>query len=449
MLTWIKNNLNLSSLLVVLSGVFYHIFAYAISREDYLELIVLYATLFFLFYRLIASQAISEKRLVQLSFVFRALLLFAIPNLSQDFYRFIWDGRIALAGINPYLNTPLSYFQDGIFPIAQGRELYEGMGSLSAKHYTNYPPLNQLCFAIAALFAGKSILGSAVVLRLIIIAADYGTYHYGKKLLANIGLPTKKIFWYLLNPFIILELTGNLHFEGVMIFFMIWSLYQLASGNWKKSAVLLACSISIKLIPLMFLPIFYRFLGFKKLFLYGLIVGLTSILLFAPFLSTQFINNYSDTVGLWFQNFEFNASLYYVARAIGYYISGYNEIAIIGKTIPLVVVLFIMAISFSKKRISVQHVVQGMLIALSFYFFTATTVHPWYISTLLVLSLFTSYKFPLVWSFVIILSYLSYSSYTAQENLWIVFIEYAVVYGYLAYELLIKKHHTVRNEPIL
>jgi hypothetical protein len=104
----------------------------------------------------------------------------AIPNLSQDFYRFIWDGRMILEGFNPYLYTPESFFVNGEFPIAQAQELYVGMGSLSASHYTNYPPLNQLCFVIAGLFASKSILGSAVALRLIIIAADFGTLHFGK-----------------------------------------------------------------------------------------------------------------------------------------------------------------------------------------------------------------------------------------------------------------------------
>ena len=80
-----------------------------------------------------------------------------------------------------------------------------------------------------------------------------------------------------------------------------------------------------------------------------------------------------------------------------------------------------------------------MLLGLSFYYFTATTVHPWYIGTLLILSIFTNYKFPLVWSFVIILSYLAYANSENQENLWIIALEYLVVYGFLIWELFFKK----------
>ena len=148
------------------------------------------------------------------------------------------------------------------FPIAQAEELYAGMGQLNGSHFSNYPPINQLCFVIAGLFSGHSILGSVIVLRLLIIAADFGTLFFGKRLLKQLNIPVKNIFWYILNPFIIIELTGNLHFEGVMIFFLVWSLYLLHSGRWKWAAVVFALSISVKLIPLIFLPLFFQW--FKR-----------------------------------------------------------------------------------------------------------------------------------------------------------------------------------------
>jgi len=375
-----------------------------------------------------------------------------------------------LEGLNPYVHTVESFISNGEFPVAQSRELYEGMGDLSAGHYSNYPPVNQLCFVIAGLLAGKSILGSALVLRILIIAADFGTLYFGKKLLHKLNIPVYHIFWYILNPFIIIELTGNLHFEGVMVFFLIWSLYLLYSGKWQWAAAVFALSISVKLIPLIFLPLFFQWFirkSFRKneilnqvqddkeistrqriLSLIGFysIIGLVTAITFLPFYNPAFIDNYTQTVGLWFQNFEFNASLYYIAREIGYTFRGYNEIAIIGAYIPWIVLIFVLGMTFLRKNIPLVKLISGMLLVLSFYYFTATTVHPWYVATLLMLSVFTRYKFPLVWSFVIILSYLAYGNSDNTENLWIIGLEYAVVYGVFIWEVFLKErsNKTVR-----
>jgi len=443
-------------LLVLLSFLFYGTFAYDLVRTDYTKLIILYSALFVLFYKLVQHFKSNTQFLTYLAFGFRAVFILAIPNLSQDFYRFIWDGRMILEGINPYLFTVESFISQGDFPVAEAQALRAGMGDLNASHFTNYPPINQLCFTIAALFAGKSILGSVFVMRLLIIAADFGTLHFGKALLEKLNIPIYNIFWYILNPFIIIELTGNLHFEGVMIFFLVWSLYLLYIGKWQFAALVLALSISVKLIPLIFLPLFFQWfmkrndknketstvLNFTRLIVFYAIIIMTTLLLFVPFYSSEFIHNYSKTVALWFQNFEFNGSIYYIAREIGFLFRGYNEIAIIGTVTPILVILFVLIITFFRRNRTPIALITAMLLVLSFYYFTTTTVHPWYLATLLILSVFTKYKFPLVWSFVIILSYLAYVNLNKadkSENLWLITLEYAVVYGVFIWEVFIKK----------
>ena len=485
-------------LLTFVSLFFYWLFAYDLSRTDYTKLIVIYSLLWFVFVFLLKHSKDNIKFLTGIAFIFRAIFIFSIPNLSQDFYRFIWDGRMILEGFNPYLFTPESFIQNKEFPIAQAEALYAGMGQLNGSHFTNYPPVNQLCFVIAGLFSGHSILGSAVVLRILIIAADFGTLVYGKRLLEKLNSPVKNIFWYILNPFIIIELTGNLHFEGVMIFFLVWSLYLLHSGKWKLAAVIFALSVSVKLIPLLFLPLFFWYFkkqknneilkqvqndnnskvkhstkdknvissaveksmrpldyaqddisikaksrpnGILKLLSFYAIIGITTLLLFAPFFSSEFISNYAQTVGLWFNNFEFNASVYYIAREVGYWFTGYNEIAVIGKVLPVLVVLFVIGLSVFKKQLTTKILITNMLLAFTVYLFMSTTVHPWYIATLLILGVFTNYKFPIVWSFVIILSYLAYISLNSadkSENLWVIAIEYMVVYAVFIWEVFIR-----------
>ena len=446
-------------LLVLLSFLFYGTFAYDLVRTDYTKLIILYSALFVLFYKLVQHFKSNTQFLTYLAFGFRAVFILAIPNLSQDFYRFIWDGRMILEGINPYLFTVESFISQGDFPVAEAQALRAGMGDLNASHFTNYPPINQLCFTIAALFAGKSILGSVFVMRLLIIAADFGTLHFGKALLEKLNIPIYNIFWYILNPFIIIELTGNLHFEGVMIFFLVWSLYLLYIGKWQFAALVLALSISVKLIPLIFLPLFFQWfmkrndknketstvLNFTRLIVFYAIIIMTTLLLFVPFYSSEFIHNYSKTVALWFQNFEFNGSIYYIAREIGFLFRGYNEIAIIGTVTPILVILFVLIITFFRRNRTPIALITAMLLVLSFYYFTTTTVHPWYLATLLILSVFTKYKFPLVWSFVIMLSYAAYQNETYQENLWLVSIEYIFVFTTLFSELFLNKRVVLKK----
>ncbi|MDG1501780.1 MAG: mannosyltransferase, partial [Ulvibacter sp.] len=229
------------------SMLLYFLFAYFLERSDFLNLLLLYSGLFYAAWKIIQYTKFNFWIWAVIGITARVLFLPSIPNLSQDFYRFIWDGRLLILGINPYVFTP-EQLANGLLKtteltsleaISNAKILIQGMGSLNASHYSNYPPINQLCFALAALFAKTSVLGSVIVLRIIIIGADLGILYFGKKLLERLNLPAKNIFWYFLNPFIIIELTGNLHFEGVMLFFVIWSLYLLDKKRWVLAAILL------------------------------------------------------------------------------------------------------------------------------------------------------------------------------------------------------------------
>ena len=75
-----------------------------------------------------------------------------------------------------------------------------------------------------------------------------------------------------------------------------------------------------------------------------------------------------------------------------------------------------------------------MLFALSIYFLLSTTVHPWYVITPLSISVFTNYKYLLVWSFTVILSYSAYGINGFNEQLWMLGLEYVLVISFLIYE---------------
>lgn len=426
-------------------------FAYDLVRSDFFKLISIYVALFFLFLKIIRISKEHFWVLAGVGIFFRLIFIAAMPNLSQDFYRFLWDGRMLLQGINPYLHTPDSITSSTLsaiqITIPQAQELLQGMGTLNASHFSNYPPVNQLFFAVAALFSGNNILGSVIVLRIIMLLADVGILYFGKKILDGLQLSPSNIFWYFLNPFIIIELTGNLHFEGVMLFFIVWSLYLLYIKKWYWAALVFGVSISVKLIPFLFLPLFYQFFmgksvfgkGFWKLKKFTWIVLSTVLLSFAPFISSEFISNFSATISLWFQKFEFNASIYYIIRWIGYQTVGWNLIETVGKILPILVVVFVFILAFFRKNKTLPQLITAMLFSIFIYFLLSTTIHPWYIATPLLLSVFTKYRFPIIWSLMVMLSYAAYGNQGFSENLWFVSLEYVAVIGYALWELFSSK----------
>jgi len=107
--------------------------------------------------------------------------------------------------------------------------------------------------------------------------------------------------------------------------------------------------------------------------------------------------------------------------------------------LPMVVFICIVLLAVFRKYNTTQKLITGMLLAVSIYFLLATTVHPWYIATPVLLSVFTKYKFPLLWSFMICFSYAAYGSNGFNENLLLVAIEYSVVISVALWEIFIKK----------
>ena len=439
------NKNGLSYILLVGSGLLYASLAYFSTREDFIQVLLLYTSLFTFFIVLTRTEN-NFKFLSLAALLLRLVFIAAIPNLSNDFYRFIWDGRMLMQGLNPYLYTPELFLQGNMAQlIHDGQLLYEGMGKLNGHHYTCYPPVNQLGFLIPAMLFSKSLLGSTVVMRLLIMAADIGVWWLGPKLLERLKLSRNNVFLYLLNPFIIIELTGNLHFEGVMIFFLIWSVYLLLTGKWRWSAVVMAISVAVKLIPLIFLPLLIRKLKVKKVLIYYLITGGLTLLMFMPFISSTLIENFMSSISLYFQNFEFNASVYYIIRAIGYEVTGYNIIHAVGKVLPFITLVFVLLISAFRKNEKSHVLIISMMMAIGVYYLLSTTVHPWYVAVILSLSIFTKWRFALVWSFTVILSYTAYNNAGYSENLILIGAEYVLVLAYLIYELAKKTRPKIRE----
>ncbi len=413
---------------VVTISIFSYLYiGYWIDRSEFIHLLLLDTILFLCFFYFFKyfQKRFHFLHILGLGIFFRVLFLYSSPELSNDFYRFLWDGHLMRIGVNPFLHTPSQIIDKITFPLADS--LYEGMGSLSQSNYTCYPPLHQFIFLLSAWVSPFSITGSLIFLHVIMILAAIGNTILIYKLLKQWNIARSNLVLFVLNPFVIIELTGNLHFEGIMIFFIVYSLYLLVKNRYFLAAVMFGLAISIKLIPLILIPLLIHKLKIKKGMVFSVLSGLTFIILFFPFFSNEMVNHFFASLELYFQSFEFNASLYYIIRSIGYTITGYNIIRTAGVVLAALSFLTILLIAFKSDTSRWKQTVQAMMFTMIVFYIFSTTVHPWYIAPIVVLSVFTSYRFVIVWSFLIILSYIAYSNTEFKENLWLLGIEYVTV----------------------
>jgi len=374
----------------------------------------------------------------------RIALIPVFPLLSDDIYRFIWDGRLLINGVNPFDHLPTHWLTEAPVSFGLNTALFDQLNS--PEYFTIYPPVCQSIFAISQWIAGDSLLGAAIVMKIFLVGSEIGSIYLLYRILTHLKIRQYAILIYALNPLIIIEISGNLHFEGAMIFFFLMAIWLLIKNKWTWSAIFLALSIASKLLPLMFLPFILSYYGWKKGMKYCLMVGGFCVLFFAPLLSTTFIQNFSTSLDLYFQKFEFNASIYYFFRWIGQLIIGYNLIKYIGPILALVTVLIIGILAIRKKITGINDFLIASLFAFTAYLFLGTTIHPWYLSIPILLSVFTNFKFPILWSLLIMLTYISYGSDPFVENLWIVGVEYILVFAFFIYEIRLYKL-TTANIP--
>jgi hypothetical protein len=179
---------------------------------------------------------------------FRAVGLSTQAYLSTDLYRYIWDGRVAAAHINPYRYIPaakkLTFLRDKtIYP------------HINRKDYakTIYPPVAQMIF-----LGVTRISESVTCMRLTMVAAEALAVWGLALLLATYGLPAQRTLLYAWNPLVGWEFAGGGHVDAIMIAFVVLTLLLHRRGKEAGTGVALACAVLTKLFPIILAPALYR-----------------------------------------------------------------------------------------------------------------------------------------------------------------------------------------------
>jgi len=402
-----------------------------IERQQSTILFLAFFSAFFSYCWLIFYPSSSD---IYVGVLIRLVLFAGMPTLSDDVYRFIWDGHLLNAGINPFSELPSYYLsQPHIAGISES--LYTQLNSTS--YFTIYPPLNQFVFWLAANIGEDSWLLSANIIRLFLLFGDILAVIFLRRILTANGQQKGKAMVYFLNPLVILEGVGNLHFEVLVTAFLLIGIYYLTKKKW-LSAVGFGFAIGTKLLPLIYLPGLLFQGKIKERMGLILLIGLIATVTFLPMLNIEFVSGMKESLGLYFQKFEFNASIYFMVRQVGFWVNGYNIIGTLGPVLSVLTALTIVILSYFQ-AIKSQRIAVIMFVALMIYLSFSTIVHPWYIIPLIALGVIINAKTALVWSFFIFLTYFGYTEEGFELSMYWVVLEYVVVFSLFVYEFIFNR----------
>lgn len=193
------------------------------------------------------------------------------PYLSDDIYRYIWDGRVQAAGINPYRFVPESR---ELLALRDG-EIYP---RINRRGYapTIYPPLAEALF-----LAGTRISESVTWVKLVMIAFEALTVWILVRLLRSLQLPPERVLIYAWNPLAIWEFAGSGHIDAAAIAFMVLAVWARRCNRPGLTGLSLACATLTKLYPAVIFPALYRRWDWKMPAAFGAAV----VLAYLPFAS--------------------------------------------------------------------------------------------------------------------------------------------------------------------
>lgn len=402
---------------------------YGIARYETFVLLPTFA-IAFMAYLALSRYALPWQAVLGAGIIIRLALLAGLPTLSDDFYRFIWDGRLLASGTSPFAQLPSWYMQ-----YSHGIEgLDASLFSLlnSPEYYTVYPPISQFVFWLAAVLS-QSIQGQVLVMRFIIIGADVLNFFLLIRLLSAYQLPISRAALYLLNPLVILELTGNIHFEGLMLTFVLLVVLFHHQRRDVPTGIALAAGVATKLIPMAVAPLLMTSDRPRRWLLIGAVCIVTLTLLFLPIIDGSLLTGLQQSLALFIQRFEFNASIYFLVREAGYWIKGYNVIGTLGPVLTQITAAGICLYAvLSRKNPNLS---ERMMWVWMIYLALALIVHPWYCLPMVALCLLTPYRFPIYWSGLIFLSYAGYAADGYTVPVYWITLEYAVLFVLMIWEV--------------
>lgn len=293
--------------------------------------------------------------------------------LSDDLYRYLWDGRVQLAGLNPYSLAPdapgLEWLRDEIWPHINHREIS-----------TIYPPLAQYAFRVIAWAAYDPY-----AVKLVMGLASFATTAL---LLYMNGGSRRAATWFGLSPLVALECAGSGHLDALGVLLLTAAASLLCLRRPISGAIAVALTIGAKFLGVVLWPALVRRHGLRGL-AWCLAIG---VALYLPFIEIG--PRLFSSLGTYATTWEFNGPIYPILEVL----LDSSSAARVASALTMISVSII-AYRRNWSPIRGAAILIAILIALS------PVVHPWYVLWLLPFAAILHWRWPFVLAATMPLAY--------------------------------------------
>ena len=353
--------------------------------------------------------------------ILRIVFIPVQPVGSDDFYRYIWDGKVQASGINPYEYSP----NDSALVKLHTDILPQKVNHANMK--TLYPPLTEILFYAAYIISGESYLGLKIILLLFELITLWGIF----LILNKLKIDKKYLLLYAFSPLPVFQFFIDSHADGFGLAFIIFAIFFYLDRKKIISYILIGLSICIKPIGLLLIPLLlYTEKSFAERLKIILIPAFICGVLYIPY---TFSGEPFQALIKFTENWTFNGIVFDIFNS---FMHNNQKVRIICGIIYLFIFLFV---AVSKKGL-MEKIYLSIFLLLIF----SPVVHPWYVSWLAILLPFIPR-----WSGIFYVSLVSLTAITDlnyqlggvwKEYTIVLILEYVPVISIFLYE-------TFKREP--